>query len=75
MPAKSSGARFATAPISMPPALPPCATMRPARVYPAAIIASAQATKSVNVFGLFSRLPSRYQRQPFSVPPRIWAIA
>ena len=32
MPANSSGARLATAPISMPPALPPWPTMRPAEV-------------------------------------------
>jgi hypothetical protein len=32
MPAKSSPARLATAPISMPPALPPWPTMRPAEV-------------------------------------------
>ena len=37
MPAKRSGSMLAMAPISMPPALPPCATIRPCEVNPPAI--------------------------------------
>jgi len=75
MPANRSPARLATAPISMPPALPPWPTMRFADVYLASISARALAAKSSKVFGFFSRLPSRYQPQPLSEPPRICAMA
>ena len=37
--------------------------------------APAAAMKSVKVLRLFSRLPSRYQRRPLSLPPRTCAIA
>ena len=62
MPRKRSGAILATAPISMPPALPPWATMRPREVKPSRARYSAAAMKSVKVFVFFSRLPSLYQR-------------
>ena len=75
MPANNSPARLATAPISMPPALPPWPTMRFAPVYFSAISARALAAKSSKLLVFFSRLPSRYQPQPLSAPPRIWAIA
>ena len=75
MPANKSPARLATAPISMPPAEPPWPTIRFALVYLASINARAQAAKSSNEFVFFSRLPSRYQPQPLSAPPRIWAMA
>ena len=75
MPANNSPARLATAPISMPPALPPWPTMRFASVYFASISARPAAAKSSNVLVFFSRLPSRYQPQPLSAPPLICAIA
>ena len=75
IPANSSGASLATTPIRRPPALPPCATIRPAPVYPSAIRCRAAARKSENVFGFLPSLPSSYQRQPLSVPPRTCAMA
>src|SRR6266403_1525093 len=61
MPLNNSPARLATAPISMPPALPPWPTMRFAPVYLASINARADAAKSSKVLVFLSRLPSRYQ--------------
>jgi len=75
MPANNSPARLATAPISMPPALAPWPTMRFALVYFADINARPEAAKSSKLLVFFSRLPSRYQPQPLSVPPRICAMA
>ena len=56
MPANSSGARLATAPISRPPALPPSATSRSGEVYPLSIRCRAQSTKSVKVLRLLQQL-------------------
>ena len=75
MPANNSPARLATAPISMPPALPPWPTIRFGPVYLAAINARALAEKSSKLLVFFSRLPSRYQPQPLSEPPLMCAIA
>src|SRR3954447_98683 len=75
IPAKSSGARLAIAPISRPPAEPPRATRRSAAVQPFLTSVRAHATKSVKVFRLVSILPSSYQRRPISPPPRTCAIA
>ena len=75
MPAQRSGRRFSTAPISMPPAEPPCATIRPGSACPPSIRRSAQAMKSVKLLVLRAPLPSRNQPQPFSEPPRMWAVA
>ena len=61
MPANSSGARLATAPISNPPALPPSATIRSAAVTPVSIKCFAHETKSVKVFFFVSVLPFSYQ--------------
>jgi oligopeptidase B len=66
---------YAIAHISMPPALPPWATMRLVLVYLADISARALAAKSSKLLVFFSRLPSRYQPQPLSVPPLMCAIA
>ena len=44
--ANRSGARLATAPISRPPALPPCATTRPLLVKPSAMRKRMAARKS-----------------------------
>ena len=75
MPVNASGARFATAPISRPPAEAPRATSLSLAVQPALTRCRAQATKSVNVFFLASSLPSSYQRRPSSPPPRMCATA
>lgn len=75
IPANSSGARFATAPINRPPALPPSATSRSGPVTPASIRCRAQATKSVKVFFFASVLPFSYQCRPISPPPRTCATA
>ena len=75
MPAKSCGARLATAPISRPPAEPPRATSRDADVQPDCSRCSAHATKSVKVFFLCSSLPLVYQARPISPPPLTCAIA
>ena len=75
MPLNNSPARLATAPISMPPALPPWPTMRFGPVYFADISARPAAAKSSKLLVLFSRLPSRYQPQPLSEPPLICAMA
>ena len=72
---RGSGARLAIAPITIPPALPPHATMRPSAVKFCAIRCRAQARKSENVLGFRASFPLRYQCQPLSVPPRTWAKA
>jgi hypothetical protein len=74
-PAHSSGARFAIAPISRPPAEPPRATIRSGAVQPCATMARPQETKSVKVFFLCSSLPCSYQYRPISPPPRMCAMA
>ena len=74
-PPNASGARFATAPTSSPPADPPRATTRSGAVQPTLTRCRAQATKSVNVFFLVSILPPSYHRRPISPPPRMCAIA
>ena len=61
--------------MSIPPALAPWATIRLAAVYLADISARALAAKSSKLLVFFSRLPSRYQPQPLSVPPLTCAIA
>ena len=75
IPANSSGARLATAPMSIPPALPPSATSRSGEVSPESIRCRAQSTKSVNVLRLDSVLPFSYQSRPISPPPRTCATA
>ncbi len=75
IPANSSGARLATAPMSRPPALPPSATSRSGAVRPESTRCRAQATKSVKVARLNSFLPCSYQSLPISPPPRTCATA
>src|SRR5690606_34414589 len=75
MPANSSGAMFATAPMSRPPAEPPRATVRSGEVQPVLARCRAHAMKSVKVLRLASSLPSSYQRRPSSPPPRTCATA
>jgi hypothetical protein len=75
MPANRSGAMLATAPISMPPALPPMRDDRAAPVKPSAIRCLAAAMKSVKVLTLFSRLPVLVPAPALVLPPRIWAMA
>ena len=62
---------FATAPTRRPPALPPSPASRSLSTHPESRRKSAQAMKSVNVFFLFSILPSSYQARPISPPPRM----
>ena len=66
---------MATAPISMPPALPPSMASCDGVVQPRATSASAQAMKSVKVVSFLAILPASYQVRPRSPPPRMWAIA
>ena len=76
MPAKSSGAMLATAPISKPPALPPSATSCRGRVDPGVHqMLLRPTTKSVKVFFFSSSLPCSYHSRPISPPPRTWATA
>ena len=70
-----SGARFATAPISSPPALRPSAPSRAGSTRPLAPRCSAAATKSLKEFFFSSSLPWSYQSRPISPPPRTCAIA
>ena len=75
MPANFSGAMFATAPTSMPPADPPSATSLSWEVNPLSTRSSATSMKSVKVFFFLRILPSSYQRRPISPPPRTCATA
>src|SRR5882762_10730797 len=72
---KSSGRRFVTAPMSMPPALAPWMTRYWLDVYFCAMRYSADAMKSVNVFILFIMRPASRQGSPNSPPPRMCAMA
>src|SRR5260370_37419092 len=75
MPVNNRPRGLGTAPISMPPALPPWPTMRFGPVYLADISARAEAAKSSKVLVFLSRLRSRYQPEPLSEPPLICATA
>ena len=73
--ANNSGRCSITAPTSRPPLLPPMMPSRLGDVYCSLIRCSAQAVKSSNTFCFFSNIAAWCQVSPYSLPPRMFAVA